>query len=543
MEQGKVHIDDLFRRKAQPNLTLPPAAWDNMKLRLDQGRPRYGLGFRWLWYALSVLVVVGIGGYLLLRNTGNTQSTANEPAGRLSAMTGIGNVDNLAKGKDTAGSAVYDDSSLSPKRNAGIVKKNAPSSLETNVSQKLKEKTIRDHAWQDIPPMSGMRPANNSISQAANADSGGHTHIAEMDIRARKNGKQAQQDTASVEKTITMRLPISLAQPALLYAKMPERHAAADNPKAVPVNGSPSSAVKATPAVTKAPAPNIATSNRDTEKVATEKSAANLLSVSASANNADSSAPQTLRRARLLFDFGIKAGYEAGIGRPSVNKFAAAPYLQYHFGSGFSVSLQPTIKWGHSSGITAPAGRGYYNTTGTTVDSQTITKNGHPFWQITYTQNYDSITVGYSAITSSIEGDVPLILRYHLKNGLSFGGGMDVAFGKLITIEEQRQSVHQAQTAVFEIEKAGTHPPPDTSQSFHHTVPSYATYIPLGQAAQSPVRIGYLISAGYEHKRWLVEAFLQQMVSGLSGISVQPVKDAYKLPYLRLLLGYRLSKK
>lgn len=257
--------------------------------------------------------------------------------------------------------------------------------------------------------------------------------------------------------------------------------------------------------------------------------------------SSDSSSPQANSK-RIPFDFGFKAGFETGIGQPSINKWLATPYLQFRLNNRFSITLQPTVKYGTLKGL-SPNERSYYNSTGIAVDSQTITKNGHPFWQITYTDNYDSIIVKYKADGSKIEAEIPLLLQYHLKNGIYFGTGAYLAFGKLITLTEQQQSIRLAQTAVFQIEKAGVHPPPDTSNSFHHSGQPYSSYSPISQTVQSPLRVGYMLSAGYEQKKWMIEVYLEQQLSGLSG-TVQPdFKNAYRIPYLGIMLGYRLSKK
>ncbi len=542
-----MHIDDLFRSKEQPFVALPAAAWEDMKLRLDQNQPKNGFLNRWIWYVLLLLLVLGISFYLLmsrkdqentgiaspdpvvsLENSGKTASTISgtpilSQAGfqKKTPARAKGYSRNLGRGR-TGGNSHLSETGMGlwPDRAGKQVILPEPALLANRYAS-LKNDTAKD----SVTGISAVLAAKVPALSAPDAD----PRVSPMHSFISLPGAAL--------------LPLAIKRPGVI-------------PLTSRVMSLPYSRAESSSEPLQADVPAVAhVVHKDTTalsfRAAGPKSTDSKLPVKETGNapvfdtrpGEKDSLPVQNNRKRLPIAFGFKAGYAVGTSKPSVNKVLFAPYLQYGLGNRFSLTLQPTIKYGTFVGTLSPKEKSYYNTTGTTVDSQTITKNGHPFWQITYTHSYDSIIVQYKPAGNTIEIALPLILQYHLKKGIFFDAGLDFALGKLITIEEQKQTVPMTQTAVFQIEKAGTHPPPDTSKSFHHSVPPYAAYVPPGPTDLSPLRVGYLLGIGYEHKKWLLEGYLQQSVLGLSGITQPDVKKAYQIPYLHFMLGYRLSKK
>jgi hypothetical protein len=549
MKESKVHIDDLFRQKEQPFVSLPPAAWDDMKLRLEKDQPKRGYLYRWMWYALSLLLVLGICFYLLM---------------------------NLVSRKENGKPVAFIKPSILHSNGSNPFKATARISINrNNTSHPTSKKTITVPYSQHEPSVERIETANKIAVSKSNTD----LRLKKSAISAvlspavpvlQNDGTEIQENkkgklTSETKGLATLRIPIEplpevipngilaqvvrikdapppLAQPISFALKynvitfntdvIKSLESLTTNQVYIPMPAYDAPLLKP---IATATIVEINKNQTERESISAQKAAYNILQPS------DSSSLQVTSKP-TAFNFGVKAGYESGISQPSINKWLAAPYLQLRLSNRFSITLQPTFKYGTLKGLSSNE-RSYYNTTEIAVDSQTITKNGHPFWQITYTNTYDSITVKYKADGSKIEAELPLLLQYHLKNGIYFGTGAYLAYGRLITISEQQQAIRLTQTAVFQIEKAGTHPPPDTSNSFHHSAQPYSSYSPISQTAQSPLRVGYILSVSYEQKKWMVEAYLEQQLSGLSGVVQPDLKNSYRIPYLRIMLGYRLSKK
>lgn len=567
MENDKVNIDNLYQDRHKQFATLPATAWNAVEKRLDTAKPRKTFPYLWLWFTLLFFLLLTVA-YLFLNSHPNNRRSSPRPiktsnkssAGNQTSETDQTSYRVVNGGSDykLTTSNPFDTPAPDINRHSlseGITStkmsmsnrndttfhesptNKSDQNTETVAQQKehelakVKNRPLYNNK-NNISPLvvfpSGPLIVNDNVvnkgelilNRIGDLDPGKKLNIQPQQLKAISSGNVTENslktfttkdviDSTALSKKPSEK-PLLIKSPAI----DPRKNASEENIDPIASKGS---------------------KNKDTSTIIVT----NTLSPE---QNKDKDTATQKGGYTKHFDLGFKLGYETGFKTAAINKFIAGPYVQYYVSDRLSIMLQPAIIYGQARNISVPGSESFYNPTGTTVDTQTVIHSGHPYLQYTYNHTYDSIWVNYNSNKTTLEVELPLILQYHLANGISFGAGMNVTAGKLISIEEQKQSVNLSQVAVFLVDHSGVHPPPDTSHSFHHSVMPYSTRSVLNPSPPASLRIGYLLGVYYTHRRWNWELTLRQNISGIKNINNQHIREAYSQPYIRLSLSYRLSK-
>jgi hypothetical protein len=255
------------------------------------------------------------------------------------------------------------------------------------------------------------------------------------------------------------------------------------------------------------------------------------------------------------FSYGIKGGYEGGIGSGASNKMVVSPYLEFKLSNKFSLMVQPAIKGAALASHTIGSGT-YYDKSNeqqsyTLTDSFLIHLIGGPDLTgrtYSYKETHDSLVKSYKVGGTYVEFELPILLKYAITPKLSVYGGPNLAYSKLMSIKENifRSTVSATGTSSTATLVGQVAPDPSTGlQPLTFAGSNYAN----GQAPVYPsqngsaLRIGYMLGFSYEFKkRWMLDALVQQTQTKSYIQGGYNVNSALSLPYFRLTIGYRLSK-
>lgn len=259
------------------------------------------------------------------------------------------------------------------------------------------------------------------------------------------------------------------------------------------------------------------------------------------------SVPDSQKKRKPAFSYGIKAGYERGFATPTVNKAVVAPYLRMDLSRRFALSFQPALRYGALSTASLPA-QSYYSNTSRSLDSFYVyDTSGTVILQYKYVarQRYDSSSIGHTLSRRLLELELPLLLHYSFGNGLSVFGGLVMNFGKMIEVKENRKEFGQ-QLIVNDTLYSSV---PYTQEQinaiqFAHSAKPLSSYnaSDFANPANNPLRLGYMFGLSYQLKEKVsIDLSVQQMLSNGNYIPNRDVRTLYRQPYFRILLGYRLG--
>lgn len=260
------------------------------------------------------------------------------------------------------------------------------------------------------------------------------------------------------------------------------------------------------------------------------------------------------------FEAGIKGGYERGFDNDAATKVLASPYLAYHLTPKVALMLQPAIKGAKVNTRRIGTAQDYYKVNNDAVTSFVDSTPVYipmgvgrfdTFWlrNYAYSQTHDSIVKANSIGGTYIELELPVMLKYNLTKKLSVYGGVNMAYSKLTGVTEQTYTsdpilkTGNAITLAHVKQPAPAAPAVNTAITYAGT--SYASY--SGPQYPNPggdlFRLGYMVGFSYEfRKQWLFDGLVQQgMVksNNQAGVNVNAPLSA---PYIRLTLGYKLTK-
>lgn len=260
---------------------------------------------------------------------------------------------------------------------------------------------------------------------------------------------------------------------------------------------------------------------------------------------------------KFMFEFGVKLGYEIGFGTYKANKGVIMPYLQYNLAPTIGLVIQPSLKYAGINTLNIGDPASYYNITATKLDSNHIVVPGDSLNPGTivrryyYSQSHDSMFVK-RAITKKtyFEFELPVMLQYKLAKNFSAYFGISVNYSKIAQIEEQKYTatgIMRYDTLQFPIAKntdpAPVVPPADGRFSYNSEPFSNYNAAPVQNATTNPVRFNYMIGFNYLFaNRILLDVMYTKSLSNPNYIPDTRVREIYKQGYLRVSLGYKLSK-
>ncbi len=258
---------------------------------------------------------------------------------------------------------------------------------------------------------------------------------------------------------------------------------------------------------------------------------------------------------------GVKGGYESGFGTNAAQKLVGSFYLQYKLSPKFALMAQPTAKIAHLTSQTINGKQTFYNehndsnSTVTPIAAVYITtQEGNQDTigynqKYTFSQTHDSIVKSYAYGGTTVELELPILLKYSISDKLSVYGGINIIYDRTYGIKEQTYTAKNiAVTADTTVQWAPLQPSPaapSASSVLKYTGTTSSNYAGPLYPTQSNnlLRFGYMLGFSYEfRKRWLFDALMQQ---GSAKSNVQGAYDINKplaLPYFRVTLGYKLGK-
>lgn len=262
-----------------------------------------------------------------------------------------------------------------------------------------------------------------------------------------------------------------------------------------------------------------------------------------------------------LFEFGVKVGFERGFNNQAAQKVVAAPYVQTNITKRISAVVQPTVKYANLASRSVGGVQTYYKVNDDGVvrvrDSAKMYVNLggsmiiDSFWirNYTYSQTHDSIRKYHSIGGNYLELELPVLLKYKVTPALSVYGGVNMVYGKLISINEDTYNSGPIMR-VDSIHTVGriTEPAPPVpllTDKIKYTGNPLSTYSPAQYAtpADYVFRAGYMVGITYDvTPRLMVDALLQQANVKSNVQAGYNVNSALSAPYFRFSLGYKLTK-
>lgn len=255
----------------------------------------------------------------------------------------------------------------------------------------------------------------------------------------------------------------------------------------------------------------------------------------------------------LPFDAGFKAGSEQSLGRVSIQQLFIAPFLQWRRTDRFSFLFQPTLRIAYLNQVMPVlAATPFYQVKQTSMDSSDSWIIGNPTLQRTYTyrQQYDSVVVSLRAPAQRyLEVELPAMVQVQLTKEFAFLGGLSLTIGKIMKLEQVRQSYSGLErigsvTKDINITNPDPYlPPPDPGSFFTYNTTDIAAL--SGRQYNTPnspiFRTGIMIGFAYNPNRhWQFDLLLRQNLPNLQIIANDRVRQAYLQPNIRLNVGYRL---
>ncbi len=281
----------------------------------------------------------------------------------------------------------------------------------------------------------------------------------------------------------------------------------------------------------------------------------------------------TKKKKPLPLDYGIRAGYSLGFNQAwRANKFAIAPYLEYRLPSRFSVILQPTLHIGNAkTGVFANGNRNYHEVISSSfdstsrlvrgaIDSSILTPNPPDtiFRSYAYGQVYDSIHVGRKVTGKNLwDVEVPVMVKYKVNKTFAFILGGSVTYSSVLQTREEmtryeglvKAHVDNHDPATYYTTVQGQQPPAGPtpksfSDLFTYNTDPFTGYTPKQESNYSNFfRYGFMIGASANFsERLMIDVMLHKTGVDVNSVPDKELQQLYNQPYLRVMLGYKLSK-
>jgi hypothetical protein len=586
LKNYRKHIDDFFREKLGRYRETPPSdVWDDLEGKLDILKPYVPKPpVRWLWH-LSLVSLIAVLGVSLTRKFMSTPKES-QPAVEQTTVTAT-QPTQTAQSPSVAGEQQAAANGSGAPDQADMAVAGAANSVNGTTNNVAAESKV------------GNSIGNTSADEHGNANNGGannaaYAHVGSAKQRAAGEVKYSTQDvSAAIEANRVAADANSAARRANMTSGTSVFTAATHN------NGNGNRALTTATRKTQFSAGNTDNAAKSVAK-ATEND--NVVSVSAPGQinagaiqqqvNTGAQAPanadaakdaaakakakqkelaaadvkkqaekeqdkQNKKHGAKHFDFGVKGGYEMGIGSQLANKWVIAPYVQYHLSSKVALMTQPGVKYATIADRSVGSAASYYavNQDGkvvqgaTTISVKVIGSNVDTYYhtKYTYSQSHDSIVKTKNYGGSYVEYEIPLLVQYGLTRKLSVYGGVNLVYSQRTMVNEHTNTysniVRSVDTTITNAGAAGTAP----------ALSSVVTYTgnPLGETNNTTYpmkvdnifRMGYMVGVSYQYtSRWLFDAMMQQTPMKPDVRDGFNVNKTLSAPYLRLSVGYKISK-
>ena len=508
MKSFRKHIDDFFREKlGSYTETPPPDVWDALDKRLDTLVPHVKApgtgpgGYHWLWHfaMVSTILVVGVSLTKKLRTSPAAQQAvvseqvAAQPQQAIPvAVATAAQTPQSANNATETTNGQPENNNIKPETSGKSVAVQAGKTTMYQAKGTTQQVRPGKHQTKQVPAtIGGKTAAGEYVPQAFAANSNEVVQAAQ--------GKLDNTDEVVAKQTKKDELKPEPAKKEILPIKKPEIE----------------------------------------EKPKSKKPSFN------------------------RFEAGVKGGYETGFTNDAASKVTLSPYVQFNITSRISLMTQPAIKYAMLRKHDVGSAQTYYqiNEDGAvTTNNSTLTGTVigiTPRWvynaDYTYTQSHDSVIKSNRVGgTATVEGEIPLLLKYKVSKTVSVYGGGNLTFTKYVAITEATYSqkvVNHLSKSVsdtfYQIQAPGTPAAPDMSGSFSYSGTPLSEYKGPLQAAQQGyhLSVGFMVGFTYEyHQRWLFDALLQQSPAKTDIKNGYNINTSLSAPYLRLSVGYKLTK-
>ncbi len=582
MNERKVHIDEFFRRQMEGQAEMPPTAvWEALEKRLDEkpGRKR-PFPVWWFWSITGLILLssaVIIAGYL--NNTTKpvalhvpAQQKEQLVAPEVAAPTAQQN--NNTTNTNTHNNNITSDTKKHTKSNAYTSSQQANTQTSATRSTPVQDPAMTDNAQGNIESPSATTYTDNIPAPQRSTDNLSLLSVAPFgfELPVQIPLKPAPGKTKLPETTIPgednssiARLPVAATEHPVIQAPVPEIASTANVatlPASLPGFSDGDNENAATePLIAAAPIQD--TSKKKIPVADTTKS---ILDETVYAVN-------TSKKKPLPLAAGIKLGFSRGFDPVwNANKFVLAPYIEYKLPSNFSVMLQPAFLIGNAKvGTFSNSDQVFYEIRSNSfdsiayvsrgkIDSSVITPNPPDtvFRTYRYGQVYDSVHVGYKVTnTQQWDVEVPVMVKYKVNKTFAVIAGASATYSSVLRTKEevtryqglmkQYEEVHAPQT--FYVTAQGQEPPAGpprkaASNLFPYNTAPFSNYQPRQITETNNFwRYGFMIGASATFKeRLMVELMLHKSGVDANAVPDKQLQRIYTQPYLRLMVGYKLTK-
>jgi hypothetical protein len=268
----------------------------------------------------------------------------------------------------------------------------------------------------------------------------------------------------------------------------------------------------------------------------------------------------TVAKTPLQADIVFKTGYERGFDATTISKFVLAPTINVKLSKKLGLIFQPAVKLGGVNNRQMNDARSYHSIVSSYVDSvnefntipnaQTGVYVGYVREKYLYKQTHDSVVVSHKYDRRAlVELDLPVMLSYKLLKNMSIYGGPVLSYSNIAMVNTQVNTYAGAtllDSAYSQYRKPTTKPTekaPLIEDIFTYNTDNITTYNSAAYAntTANKFRMGYTLGASYfVNNNISVDISMQQNLSRLGYIPNAGVRNLYKQPYVRFMVGYKL---
>ncbi len=507
------HIDDFFREKlGNYRETPPPEAWDEIEARLDGLKPAgYGASYRWMMHFALVSLILFLSVSVGKKFFGNANAENKSIALNDNLSTNLPLSNSQNPESKTASDATVNNGNV-PGNPAGQSTMTNPGKEDNNGT------------------------SSNTVTIAnkeTNKGTTGKKSAGTKHLNAPIAGNTTQNKSKDNKENNTHHYNGNLSKPA------PEEEGDDNN---LVIAASPNTTLSVV-------------SKPEVQANATKKEAP---VHKPSASIADKNSNTRNKPSFPRFEAGVKAGYEGGFNDGAAKKFAIAPYAQYNLSPKFSVMLQPGIIASNINGRTLGTPETYYNAnpenmvmTHTKMQDQIYTSGSETIVDHVdnyhYTQSHDSILKTSRIGGTTMEFELPVLLKYNISKKFSGYGGINIVYSKLTTIREntytQKGIIRSFDTTVISPDDPATTKPQGIG--FTYSGSPVSDYNGPLHATQSGYQFNVAYMVGFTYalgKKWLIDALIKRTYVPADIKGGYNINTSQSSTYFRLSIGYKITK-
>ena len=592
MSERNKHIDKLFRQAMENHTEEPPAhVWDNIENRLNNPAAKAPVRIWWFWAVLGIMLVsttaivasYNTGKEKVMSATTNNVEQAEQLASAVQQPKDNRHNPNYTANQDVVNNAQKLNHKQQENKTTSIISTPAKNTQSNKQSLKQIQSRVKPlsqtvttsiakqkvEAVVNTPPKIKKEPYYLAAKKAKQN---------KIEVKAGVVEKARLPEMIATEKISTQGItPISsvaLASPVV--SSVSSGNLLASNEKMLlPKNQKPTAK---NPALYNSEYEDESqvmheANYHDTTKKKRKKKVADTSQKNEDNILNQSSEPESIKLRRPLpVEFGIKAGYSMGTNSTwAANKFLIAPYAEYRVSDKFSIVFQPAYQTGNpKTGSLANENTSYYEVTNQSldstfrlargyVDSSIITPNPPDtiFRSYTYTQQYDSVHVQYGVVNKQLwDIEMPLLMKYKVHKNISILAGVSATYSSVLQTKEEVNRYNMSKSVTDNLapetffvtapnQPLPAAPAPKAYENvFANTGTPLSSFQPRTiTTAKNFFRYGYMLGVSATYKERLMFDLLWHQ-TGVDATQV-PDKDLqkiYKQPYIRVTIGYKLSK-